>query len=133
MSGLCGWFDGAPAGPVDPDVISTMATSITRFDEAAARKASKNFGAVALSAVGNSKNVIDIFQSDEQIVAVWGRPHFTDAHFAEIAQRLDQDIGSALLRHRLVPTRMAYSLRNIASRRAPLMIENLFVKLVQGI
>ncbi|MCM5253527.1 hypothetical protein MMS84_28205, partial [Escherichia coli] len=52
---------------------------------------------------------------------------------AEIAQRLDQDIGSAFLGHRFFPTFATLMRRNIASRRASLVIDNLFVKRIERI
>ena len=84
MSGLCGWFDCERAGSVDPQVIATMAASLKRFDGSTVRSATSEFGSVAAAAAGSG---FDVFQNDEQLVAVWGRMHFADADLAALAQR----------------------------------------------
>ena len=84
MSGLCGWHCPKRTGAADPEVIASMAAAISRFDAGAVRSASTGFGAVAVMATAGNA---DIFQNDEQLVAVWGRAHFTDAEYAELAQR----------------------------------------------
>lgn len=84
MSGLCGWFCGERAGPSGPAAIAAMAAAITRFDGSAVRSACADFGAVAIAATGSD---VDVFQSDEQLVAVWGHARFTDVELAERALR----------------------------------------------
>jgi hypothetical protein len=80
MSGICGWLG---AGVADaPQVIAGMAAALSRFDGSAV--ASVNFGSVAAAAAGPDT---DVFQDDEQVVAVWGRARFSDAGLAELAQR----------------------------------------------
>ncbi len=79
MSGLCGWFGTADSAP-----IAAMAVAITRFDSSAVRTACADFGALAVAATGTG---VDVFQDDEQLVAVWGHARFTDAELAEVAQR----------------------------------------------
>ena len=79
MSGLCGWFGTADSAP-----IAAMAAAITRFDGSAVRSACADFGALAAAATGSG---VDVFQDDEQLVAVWGHARFTDAELAELAQR----------------------------------------------
>ncbi len=93
MSGLCGWFCGVRAGPSGPAAITAMTAAINRFDGSAARSAGADFGAVAIAATGGDA---DVFQSDEQLVAVWGHARFTDVELAELAQR--NGIAHALAR-----------------------------------
>ena len=64
--------------------IAKMATAISRFDGSAVRSACADFGALAAAATGSG---VDVFQDDEQLVAVWGHARFTDAGLAELAQR----------------------------------------------
>jgi asparagine synthase (glutamine-hydrolysing) len=84
MSGLCGWFDPAGGGPPDPQVIAAMAAAFTRFDGSTIRTASAGFGAVAVAALGGD---VDVHQSDEQLVAVWGHARFSDIELAESARQ----------------------------------------------
>jgi len=84
MSGLCGWFCGERAASPGPVVIATMAATIDRFDGSAVRSACADFGAVAAAATGSGANV---FQNDEQLVAVWGDARFADTELAELARR----------------------------------------------
>jgi asparagine synthase (glutamine-hydrolysing) len=83
MSGLCGWFCGERPGSASAVLIATMAEKLTRFDGSAIRSASANFGALAVAGAGSD---IDVFQSEEQLVAVWGRGRFTDNDLAELAR-----------------------------------------------
>jgi asparagine synthase (glutamine-hydrolysing) len=84
MSGVCGWFDVNGTDPVDPGVIRTMAATLTRFDATSARSACAGWGAVAVA--GNA-NGADLDHDADWLAAVWGRPHFSDAGLAELAQR----------------------------------------------
>src|SRR6186713_2373090 len=84
MSGLCGWFGGERAGSLSPDLIAAMAGAISRFDASTVRSAHAACGGVA--AVSATTDV-DVFQNDEQLVAVWGNPRFQDAELVELAQR----------------------------------------------
>jgi asparagine synthase (glutamine-hydrolysing) len=81
MSGLCGWFDVERTVSSDSRVIATMAAPLSRFDESPVRSASASFGEVA--AAGTD---LDILQSDEQLVAVWGRLRFADVDLAALAR-----------------------------------------------
>ena len=85
MSGLCGWFDGARAGAADPPLIATMAATLTRFDSSAVRSASARFGAAAIAVLSSDDS--DVFHGEEQIVSIWGRARFTDAHLSQLAER----------------------------------------------
>lgn len=84
MSGLCGWYGGEKSVAEGREVIATMAALIKRFDGSDARTAWADFGAIAVAAPDRD---VDIFRSDTQLVAVWGRPHFTDVELAGHAQR----------------------------------------------
>jgi asparagine synthase (glutamine-hydrolysing) len=84
MSGLCGWFDRARSMQGAPQLIAGMADALIRFDKTPVRSASASFGSVGAAAIGND---VDLFQNDEQIIAVCGHAHFTDADLAELAQR----------------------------------------------
>src|SRR6266850_1786050 len=82
MSGICGWFGGGVADA--PRAIAGMAAALSRFDGSAVRSASANLGSVAAAGAGPDT---DVFQDDEQLVAVWGRARFSDVGLAELAQR----------------------------------------------
>jgi asparagine synthase (glutamine-hydrolysing) len=82
MAGLCGWSCGTRAAAADRDVIAAMASAIRRFDDAAVRSASAPFGAVAAGGA-----VADIFQTNSQLVAIWGAARFEDARLTELATR----------------------------------------------
>jgi len=84
MSGLCGWFDPERARTANPQVIASMAEAITRFGGSAVRSACAPYGAVASSAASGDA---DIFQGDDQLVAVWGCPRFVDKGVTGPAQR----------------------------------------------
>jgi asparagine synthase (glutamine-hydrolysing) len=61
-----------------------MAAAINRFDGSTVRSASTRFGSVAAAAGGSDA---DVFEDEEQLVAVWGRMRFTDTDLAALAQR----------------------------------------------
>jgi asparagine synthase (glutamine-hydrolysing) len=68
-----------------------MAAPLSRFDGSTVRSASNEFGFVAAAAAGGD---VDVYQDDEQLVAVWGRARLADADLAALAQR--QGIARAL-------------------------------------
>ena len=88
MSGICGWFDRDGGGAASQSV-SAMAEPLTRFDGSAVRSASAAFGAVA-AAGGDA----DVVQDGDHLVAVWGKPRFSDADLAALAGR--QGVAHAL-------------------------------------
>jgi asparagine synthase (glutamine-hydrolysing) len=58
-----------------------MAAAINRFDGSTVRSASAGFGSLATAG-----SDADIFQKDDQLVAIWGHARFTDFELAELAQ-----------------------------------------------
>jgi asparagine synthase (glutamine-hydrolysing) len=84
MSGLCGWMAADRAATAAPEAITGMAARLTRYDGSPARVAAAEFGAVAASAIGNDA---DVFRNEDVLVAISGRPRFTDRDLAEHAQR----------------------------------------------
>ena len=91
MSGLCGWIDGGHAGAADPELIAKMAAAINRFDQSRVHSARREFGQVAAAATGSD---VDLYQSDEQLVAVWGRVNFNEPALADVA--LGNGVAQAL-------------------------------------
>ena len=85
MNGLCGFFDAARSGMTDYRPIDMMTDALSRFDQSAVHSASGRFGAVAVAAPASDDH--DLFRTDEQLVAVWGRARFSDAHYSGLADR----------------------------------------------
>lgn len=81
MSGICGWVGGS-ADP--PQAIAGMGAVLNRFDNSAVRSTFAISGSVAAAVAGPDA---DVFQDDEQVVAVWGRARFSDAGLAELTRR----------------------------------------------
>jgi asparagine synthase (glutamine-hydrolysing) len=85
MSGLCGWIRaGGATGQAGPEAIARMAAEITRFDGSKARSETAGFGSVTVSSLGGDA---DVYKTDAQLVAVWGRMHFANADLAALAQQ----------------------------------------------
>ena len=62
-----------------------MASALSRFDGSAGCTASARFGAIATAALVNDD--ADIFQSDEQLVAIEGAMRFTDPDLSRLAEQ----------------------------------------------
>jgi len=91
MSGICGWFDPAGTMAATPPSMAAMTETLTRFDNSKAQSALSGFGGVATAGASGESSV---FRDDRCLVAVWGRPRFTNSDFASLAQ--NQGIGHAL-------------------------------------
>jgi asparagine synthase (glutamine-hydrolysing) len=83
MSGLCGWLGAAGAQAIKPDIAAMVAT-LTRFDGSPAQITSAASGAVATA---SRSARADVFQDETYLIAVHGRPRFTDPELAAAAER----------------------------------------------
>ncbi|MEO8132508.1 MAG: asparagine synthase-related protein [Betaproteobacteria bacterium] len=61
-----------------------MAAPLARFDRSVVRSASARFGAVAVAVTPGDH--ADLYRSEEQLAAVWGRPRFADGDLARFAE-----------------------------------------------
>jgi asparagine synthase (glutamine-hydrolysing) len=83
MSGLCGWFAPADVAIADDGAIATMSSSLVRHAGGTAHHAALACGAAA---VAGAKGETHLCRLDRTLVAIWGRPRFSDAELAGFAQ-----------------------------------------------
>ncbi|OYO28693.1 asparagine synthetase B [Janthinobacterium sp. PC23-8] len=78
MSGLCGWLGASPAS------MQVMAAPLSRFDQAPLQQHTGEKGALAVAA---GEGAAHLYQHEELLIALWGRPMLGESTVA-VAQRL---------------------------------------------